>query len=235
MNPPIPDYKGIRGVNESGLKKKDLVQEPLHNERQLLRKISEGDDTAFKHLFEKYYGQVYSASFRFLKVHELAEDLAQTSFLKIWEKRKHLSHVERFDDYLFAIAHNEMADHFRKHSRREKHIQRIRELFEEETGSPEELLITKQKRALIADAISNLPPQQKRAYTLSRDEGLSYQEIADRMQLSVNTVKAHIYLVLKTLKAFFASHKNEYLIWPFIFSVAAGKIFTVTLSLFLKS
>ena len=235
MNPPIPDYKGIRGVNESGLKKKDLVQEPLHNERQLLRKISEGDDTAFKHLFEKYYGQVYSASFRFLKVHELAEDLAQKSFLKIWEKRKHLSHVERFDDYLFAIAHNEMADHFRKHSRREKHIQRIRELFEEETGSPEELLITKQKRALIADAISNLPPQQKRAYTLSRDEGLSYQEIADRMQLSVNTVKAHIYLVLKTLKAFFASHKNEYLIWPFIFSVAAGKIFTVTLSLFLKS
>jgi len=214
------------------LKPKDLAQEPLHSEKQLLQKISEGDDTAFKHLFEKYYGQIYSASFRFLKVHELAEDLAQTSFLKIWEKRKHLSHVERFDDYLFKIAHNEMADHFRKHSRREKHFQRIRELFEEETGSPEELLITKQKRALIADAISNLPPQQQKAYTLSRDEGLSYQQIADRMQLSVNTIKAHIYLVLKTLKAFFASHKDEYLIWLFMLSVAAGKIFTLALSLF---
>ena len=209
-----------------------MVQEPFHNEKQLLQKISEGDDTAFKHVFEMYYGQIYSASMRYLKIHELAEDLAQSSFLKIWEKRKHLSHVERFDDYLFRIAHNEMADHFRKNSRREKHVQRIRELFEEETGTPEELLITKQKRALIANAISNLPPQQQRAYTLSRDEGLSYQEIADRMQLSVNTIKAHIYLVLKTLKAFFASHKDEYMFWLFILSVAAGKIFTVALSLF---
>ena len=209
-----------------------MIQEPLYNEKQLLQKISEGDDIAFKHVFERYYGQIYSASMRYLKIHELAEDLAQSSFLKIWEKRKHLSHVERFDDYLFRIAHNEMADHFRKNSRREKHVQRIRELFEEETGSPEELLITKQKRDLIANAISNLPPQQQRAYTLSRDEGLSYQEIADRMQLSVNTIKAHIYLVLKTLKAFFASHKDEYLVWLLIFFGLAGKIFSVALSLF---
>jgi RNA polymerase sigma-70 factor (family 1) len=200
-----------------------LAQEPLHSEKQLLQKISEGDDAAFKHLFEKYYGQIYSASFRYLKVHELAEDLVQSSFLKIWEKRDHLSHVERFDHYLFGIAHNEMADHFRKHSRRGKHIQRIREMFEEETGSPEELLISKQKRALVADVISNLPLQQQTAYKLSRDVGLSYQEIADRMQLSVNTIKVHISQALKTLKAFFINHKDEYLLWLFIFSVGAEK------------
>ncbi|HET7000720.1 MAG TPA: RNA polymerase sigma-70 factor [Puia sp.] len=188
-----------------------MIPEPFHNEKQLLKKIAEGDSTAFGLLFDRYYGLIYSASFRYLKVHELAEDLVQTSFLKIWEKRNHLGHVERFDHYLFRIAHNEMADHFRRHSRREKHVQRIRELFDEETGSPEELLITKQKRALIADVIGNLPTQQQTAYTLSRDEGLSYQEIADRMQLSVNTIKVHISQALKTLKIFFAEHKDEYL------------------------
>jgi RNA polymerase sigma-70 factor (family 1) len=220
-----------RGLN---IKNEVLVQEPLHNEKQLLQKISEGDDTAFRHLFDRYYGEIYSASFRYLKVHELAEDLVQASFLKIWEKRNSLRHVERFDQYLFRIAHNEMADHFRKHSKRDKHIQRIRELFEEETGSPEELLITKQKRALIADVISNLPAQQQTAYKLSRDEGLSYQEIAERMQLSVNTIKVHISQALKTLKIFFARHKDEFLVWVFIIFVSVRQLFIAALILFLR-
>jgi len=211
-----------------------LVLEPLHNEKQLLLKISEGDSIAFGHLFDRYYGVIYSASIRYLKVHELAEDMVQASFLKIWEKRNNLSHIERFDHYLFRIAHNEMADHFRKHSRQDKHIQRIRELFEEESGSPEELLISKQKRALIADVISNLPAQQQTAYKLSRDEGLSYQEIAERMQLSVNTIKVHISQALKTLKVFFARHKDEYLIWFFILSVSARQLFIPALILFLN-
>jgi len=206
--------------------------EPLHNEKQLLLKISEGDGIAFRLLFDRYYGLIYSASFRYLKVHELAEDMVQSSFLKIWEKRNSLSHIERFDRYLFRIAHNEMADHFRKLSSRGKHIQRIREQFEEETGSPEELLISKQKRALIADVISNLPMQQQTAYKLSRDEGLSYQEIADRMELSVNTIKVHISQALKTLKVFFAQHKNEFMVWLLILSVSAIQLFTITLILF---
>jgi RNA polymerase sigma-70 factor (family 1) len=211
-----------------------VVFEPLHNEKHLLKKISEGDSVAFKHLFNRYYGLIYSASFRYLKVHELAEDMVQSSFLKIWEKRDSLSHIERFDHYLFRIAHNEMADHFRKNSMRDKHTERIRELFEEETGSPEELLISKQKRALIADVIGNLPPQQQTAYKLSRDEGLSYLEIAERMQLSVNTIKVHISQALKTLKIFFAQHKEEYLLWLFILSMPATQLFTQSLILFLN-
>ena len=207
--------------------------EPLHNERQLLQKIAEGDGMAFRDLFDRYYGVIYSASFRYLKVHELAEDMVQASFLKIWEKRNNLSHVERFDHYLYRIAHNEMTDHFRKNSRRDKHLQRIHELFEEETGSPEELLITKQKRTLIADVIKSLPPQQQTAYKLSRDEGLSYLEIAERMNLSVNTIKVHISQALKTLKMFFARHKDEYLLWLFILSIPAGQIFASRLILYL--
>ena len=73
---------------------------------------------------------------------------------------------------------------------------------------------------MIADVISSLPPQQQTAYKLSRDEGLSYQEIADRMHLSINTIKVHISQALKTLKIFFLKHKDKYLLWPLILSVA---------------
>ena len=149
--------------------------------------------------------------FKYLKVHELAEDMVQSSFLKIWEKRVTLHRVERFDHYLFRIARNEMTDHFRKNITREKHQQRMRELFEEEAGNPEELLISKQNRKRIADVIRDLTPQQQTAYRLSRDEGLSYQQIAEEMGLSVNTVKVHISLALKALRTFFAGQKNEFL------------------------
>ncbi len=185
--------------------------EPLDNERELLLRISEGDSVAFSHLFDRYYGLIYSVSFKYLKIHELAEDTVQTSFLKIWEKRNTLNRIERFDHFLFRIARNEMTDHFRKNITRNKHQQRIREMFEEESGNPEEQLISKQNRKLIADVIRELTPQQQTAYRLSRDEGLSYQEIADKMGLSVNTVKVHISLALKALRSFFSSRKNELL------------------------
>jgi RNA polymerase sigma-70 factor (family 1) len=196
-----------------------LVLEPLHNEKELLLQISEGDSNAFGYLFERYYSVIYSASFKFLKVHELAEDMVQTSFLKIWEKRDTLATIERFDAYLFRVARNEMTDLFRKNLTREKHIQRIRELFEEEAGNPEDQLISKQKRALIADVIGDLPPQQQQAYRLSREQGMNYQAIASEMNLSVNTVKVHISLALKSLRSFFAQHKNDFyllfIVWFF--------------------
>jgi RNA polymerase sigma-70 factor (ECF subfamily) len=72
-------------------------------------------------------------------------------------------------------------------------------------------LISKQNRKRIADVIRDLTPQQQTAYRLSRDEGLSYQQIADEMGLSVNTVKVHISLALKALRTFFAGHKKEFL------------------------
>jgi RNA polymerase sigma-70 factor (family 1) len=187
-----------------------MVLEPLHNEKELLLQISEGDRNAFGYLFERYYSVIYTASFKYLKVHELAEDMVQTSFLKIWEKRGTLANVDRFDAYLFRVARNEMTDIFRKNLTRDKHIERIRELFEEESGSPEDQLISKQKRALIADVIRDLPPQQRQAYRFSREQGMNYQEIATEMNLSVNTVKVHISLALKSLRSFFAQYKNEF-------------------------
>lgn len=193
-----------------------MVLKPLYNERELLSKISEGDSVAFGDLFDRYYGLIYSVSFKYLKVHELAEDMVQTSFLKIWEKRVTLNRIERFDHFLFRIARNEMTDHFRKNITRDKHREHLRELFEEEAGNPEELLISKQNRKRIADVIRDLTPQQQAAYRLSRDEGLSYQQIADEMGLSVNTVKVHISLALKALRIFFAGHKNEFLMLSII-------------------
>ena len=183
--------------------------ETIYNEQERLMQIAEGNGEAFRHLFEQYYGMVYSLSFNYLKVHDLAEDVVQHSFLKVWEKRAILPTVERFDNFLFMIARNELTDQFHKQNSRAKYLRRIGELFEEEQGNPEELLISKQKRILISQTISSLPPQQQTAYQLSRDKGLSYNEIADEMHISVNTVRKHITVALAALRDHFKKHREE--------------------------
>jgi RNA polymerase sigma-70 factor (ECF subfamily) len=183
--------------------------EPIYNEKDLLLRVAGSDADAFRLLFLRYYGRIYSVAIRYLRVHALAEDVVQQSFLKVWEKRQLLKSVERFDAYLFRIARNDLISLFRKQSSHKRYLQRIGELFDEERNSPEEQLIIKQKRILIQDIISSLPPQQQQAYRMSRDQGLPYEEIAAGMGLSVSTVKGHISAALKTIRALAGARKNE--------------------------
>lgn len=181
----------------------------LYNEKDLLSRTAAGDAEAFRHLFRQYYGPVYSVALRYTKVHDLAEDIVQQSFLKIWEKRSTLSAVIRFDSYLFRIARNEIISQFRKQAVHTRYLQHIRELFEEEQNSPEDQLIARQRRSVVQELISKLSPQQQLAYRLSRDQGLSYEEIAVAMGLSVSTVKGHITAALRSIRELAGSRRSE--------------------------
>ncbi|HVY76557.1 MAG TPA: RNA polymerase sigma-70 factor [Puia sp.] len=181
----------------------------LHNEKDLLSRTAIGDAEAFRDLFRHYYGPVYSVAFRYIKVHDQAEDIVQQSFLKIWEKRHILSSVVRFDAYLFRIARNEIVSQFRKQAVHNRYLQHIRELFKEEQNSPEDQLIARQRRTAVQELLRKLSPQQQLAYRLSRDQGLPYEEIALAMGLSVSTVKGHITAALRNIRELAGSRRGE--------------------------
>jgi len=181
----------------------------LHDEKELLRLVARGDAKAFRRLFEVYYDPMYSTSLMYTKVHELAEDVVQQAFLRIWEKRGTLETIDQFGAYLFIIARNETINILRKQSSHRTYIQHIRELFDTERDTPEEQMIIKQKRALLHLAVENLPPQQRLAYRLSREKGLSYEEIAADMRLSINTVKGHVSAALRSIREFLQRHRKE--------------------------
>jgi len=182
---------------------------PLYNERELLRLVAQGDAKAFRHLFLACYDHIYSTSLLYTKVHELAEDIVQQVFLKVWEKRDMLGTIENFDAWLFIIARNEVINTLRKQSTHRSYMHHIRDLFGGEEDSPEDQLIIKQSRAIIQLAVKNLPPQQQQAWRLSRDKGLSYEEIAADMAISVNTVKGHISTALRSIRAFLKTHRKD--------------------------
>jgi RNA polymerase sigma-70 factor (ECF subfamily) len=176
--------------------------ESVHNERELLRQLASGHEGAFQTLFQTYFDRLYAAAFTYTKVHEQAEDIVQQVFLTLWEKRAALPSIDSLEDYLFIIARNLILGQFRRQITHRKHLTYLRELFEMPGSSPEELLISRQQWGLLEEAVRRLPPKQQEAYRLSREKGLSYEEIAQQMHISRDTVKEHISKALKSIRLF---------------------------------
>jgi RNA polymerase sigma-70 factor (family 1) len=188
-----------------------LTEHLLHNEQELLSQIASGDQQAFADLYLGYYDKIYSVSLMYLKVHELAEDTTQQVFLKLWEKRATITKVTNIESYLFITARNEIFNIFRKQNVQESHRAFVLELFSQEPGSPEELLIVRQKAMLMDSIVRSLPDRQQQAFRLSREKGLPYKEIAETMNISVATVKEHIGNATRQIRELLLANKEEFL------------------------
>jgi RNA polymerase sigma-70 factor, Bacteroides expansion family 1 len=183
----------------------------LHT-KALLQEIAKGNTSAFAKLYIAFYDKVYSVALHYLKIHELAEDSTQQVFLKLWERHSTLASVDDIDAFVFITARNEIFNSLRKRSMQESYRELIRELFLQETGSPEEMLILKQKARLVQRVIDRLPERQRQAFRLSREKGLRYKEIAGIMRISVPTVKEHISNALQQIRSSLMVHKDELLL-----------------------
>jgi len=172
------------------------------NEKDLLLRVANGDQTAFTLLFEQYHHELGRYIFGITKSMELAEEIVQNIFLKIWMNRETLSGINSFRAYLFIISRNAAITAFRKKVR--DHIrQREWESAMQEGGGMEDAWREKELYlTLIDQAIEALPPQRKKVYLMSRQEGLTYEEIGIRLGISKLTVRAHIQQSTTAITAF---------------------------------
>lgn len=171
-----------------------------HNEKELLARISTGDQDAFSILVDIYRNKVFSHALTYVKSYEEAEELTQDIFLKVWSSRHRLPEVEQFKNYLFILGRNQL-------------VSAIRKKVMDTTGEgnddiAEDLLLPdrqyelKETYHVIMQGVERLPPQQKAVFTLSRIEQLSHEEIGERLGISKRTVKFHLVLALNSLREF---------------------------------
>jgi RNA polymerase sigma-70 factor (ECF subfamily) len=180
-----------------------------YDDTELFQLIAGGDVEAYRQIFSKYFPKVFEAALAYTKVPEQAEDIVQGVFLKLWEKREQLSIIKSPKDWLFIVARNDIMSGFKKQASQQNYLNHLKEVFREEEGTPEEMLILRQKDEVLKQAVERLSNKQREAYQLSREEGLSYAEIAERMQISKNTVREHIANSLKSIRNFLFIHKDE--------------------------
>jgi RNA polymerase sigma-70 factor (ECF subfamily) len=186
-----------------------LTETTLHNEKELLGRIAEGDEAAFTLLLRHFRNKVYTQSLVYLKSALTAQEITQDVFLKVWANRSGLPHIENLSGYLFIITRNEIISALRKKGRE---LAALSESLVENGWIPDQQLLYKESYQLLLQGIEALPPARKDVFKMSRLEGLSYEEIAERQGISRNGVKDHIVKSLLFLRNYLRTHTDDTLI-----------------------
>jgi RNA polymerase sigma-70 factor (family 1) len=171
----------------------------INEENKLLHLIANGDEKAFGVVFKRYNDLLGSHIFRITNSHELAQEVVQDIFLKIWLNRTELIHIQNFKAYLYVLSKNHALNCLKRVAM-ERVI--ITNLSPKEDLQQDEVAEENEKYLLFDEAIDQLPPQQRKVYLMSRHERLRYAEIASRLNISTETVKKYLQIASESISSY---------------------------------
>ncbi|RFS21905.1 RNA polymerase sigma-70 factor [Chitinophaga silvatica] len=178
---------------------------------EIITDVSNGDVMAFRALFDAYRDKLYFFLLRIVETKESAEDIVQDTFLKVWLNRNDLQNVKNFNAYLYQIAKNAAINGLRRKAL-EAVILESNQFTLEATDNEEQILL-KDLRIQIQKAVEALPAQQRKVFTLRRNDHYKIEEIAEQLQISHLTVKRHLTEALKSIRhALKISYKEDIII-----------------------
>ena len=179
-----------------------MQQTPAYNERELLHRLTGGDETAFRTLYDHYRNDVYAFAIGITRSLPLAEEIVQDTFIRLWQNREKLPDIQKFDSWLFTIARNLCYTALRKLALDRKVTGIHERQAEQSVATAEDIIITRENQELVQAAINQLPEQQRRVYLLSREAGMTYDEIAAELSISRNTVKEHLRRAVAAIRTY---------------------------------
>ncbi len=181
-----------------------------------IRQLMAGDELAFQKIYDVHSDKVYQLAFRFLKDTVWSEEIVQDVFLKLWLSRDGLDEQGNLWLYLYVITKRLCLNKLREIRKSSVLFEKLMHGMEVADSHTEERLMADEMEQYAKRAVENLPRQQQLIFKLSREEGLSHHEIAQKLGLSPNTVKNHMVQALKTLKASLRRSGHAYLVaWWF--------------------
>lgn len=170
-------------------------------DQKLYDDLRRGKEYAFAAVFDRYHRLLYTIAYRFLKSEEEAEDAVQYLFMKLWEQRETFSFESGIRSLLLTILKNYILNELRH---RNLVFEKLYEMAQQVNDEDEDAFLTRfehgELRKSLRVAIDKLPPQKQKICLLKIEYGLSNQEIADRMGITVPTVKSHYTQAIKALR-----------------------------------
>ncbi|MCE1198485.1 MAG: RNA polymerase sigma-70 factor [Marinilabiliales bacterium] len=178
--------------------------------------LKKGEKSAYRALYRQYYSQMFHLAFHYLKEREVAEEIVQDTFLRLWEVRETIDPEQNIHNFLFTLTKNGALNWLRNQKSAHRHQQEIRykewhynQLALERLGDLYELKELQQK---IDAAIDRLPEDLKETFVMNRFENLTYKEIAERQSVSIKTIEFRISKVLRQFRIEFADYLCAFLI-----------------------
>ena len=172
-----------------------------NEEREWLTALAVGDIEAFGILYEKYHRALYHFALKLSKNSHTAEDIVQSVFVSVWEMRQSIDPEQSFHAFLFNIARNRFYDMLRKRVVERCYVDYMLQMNKHENDDELEKQIEDREFAEIVNKLlQQVPERRLEIYRMSREENLSYKEIAEKLQISENTVDTQIRNVLNFLR-----------------------------------
>ncbi|MDZ7690799.1 MAG: RNA polymerase sigma-70 factor [Balneolaceae bacterium] len=186
-----------------------------NSESLLIQRIREGEEYAFEIAFLKYHTPLSRYIWKYVRSKQLSEGIVQEVFAEVWENRKDLNPSGHLRGFLYEVARNKALDHI-KHKRIVKEYiceakQQNRETHDKKIYRTENNY--QDLRDKVAELVNDLPPRGRQIYKLSREEGLTYAEISEYLDISIKTVETHMRRSLKKLR----DHLSEFI--PIFFAI----------------
>ena len=183
---------------------------PLINENELLAELARGDQHALRKIYEHYHKNVYAFALWYLKSEPEAEEVVQETFLKLWLMGYAITEIRNLQQYLKTIAGNKSLDMLRFRARRISTVSIYGDnLAEPGHRETEEGILLNDLQQTLRKGISQLPEQQKLIYQLCKEQGLKNDDVARQLNLSPHTVRTHMKLALKFLRAYMITRTGK--------------------------
>jgi RNA polymerase sigma-70 factor (family 1) len=157
----------------------------------------------FKTLFDLYKKPVHDYIRKITGSHEVAEEITQVVFIRLWKKMGSYDKIENIDYYIFRIARNECMRYFKKAAVETRLFKELQKRMTANGNNITEYMNYKETEVLLNQAIASLSPKRQKVYQLSRSQGLRLDEIAVEMKLSYNTVRNHLVEALRQIRKYY--------------------------------
>jgi RNA polymerase sigma-70 factor (family 1) len=164
------------------------------------RVASLGDEQAYKALFRLFYKPLSQFAYSIIKSWESAEEIASDVFMNVWKHRERLLQVDNLKVYLYVSAKNIALNYLTKAARTPHFsLDELAVDFSVSYATPEQIFISGEMVRRIEAAVNALPPKRKMIFKLIREDGLKYKEVAQILDISVNTIDVHMAQALKKI------------------------------------
>ncbi len=168
---------------------------------ELMQQVAAGDQIAFRQVYGGFYKRLYQFALAIVKTREVAEEIVEDIFVKIWQQRETLPSIQNLRVYLYTATKNSSLNYLSRKARASitEPFDHIHVESNESALTPEQILITAEIHQKIHKAVEALPPRCKMIFKLVREDGLKYKEIAEILHISVNTIDAQMAIAVKRI------------------------------------
>lgn len=182
----------------------------IDEDKPLLSKVANGDEQAFKRLFDLYRPNVYTTALRITGDERTAEEILQDTFLKVWINRERIVHIGNFGGWIYTIAKNATYNAIkRSQSEKRNFLQFIREPIITYCQDTDHLTREREYQNILNLAITRLPPKQLLTYKLIKQQEMKREEAAIALNVSAETVKWNLDQAMRSIRAFCMAHLKE--------------------------